>query len=66
MSDASEQARFAAREFVADWMRETGEAHSAIISDRMLFAFEIGFTRGYTEGFRAAYAEATDKLKGAP
>ncbi len=41
----NEQARFAAREFVARWQRETGEV-SAIVTDRMLFAYEMGFLRG--------------------
>ncbi len=51
MSDASDQAgdqaKFAAREFVARWYRETGEAPSAIVTDRMLFAYEMGYLRGY-------------------
>jgi flagellar biosynthesis/type III secretory pathway protein FliH len=60
---ASEQGRFAAREFLARWMRETGETPMLIVADRMLFAFEIGFQRGYTEGFRRAYEEAISKLQ---
>jgi hypothetical protein len=42
----NEQARFAAREFVARWARETGEVLSAAVTDRMLFAYEMGFLRG--------------------
>lgn len=44
----SEQARLAAREFVARWARETGEPLSAVVTDRMLFAYEMGFLRGRT------------------
>lgn len=44
----NEQARFAAREFVARWERETGESLSAVVTDRMLFAYEMGFLRGRT------------------
>lgn len=43
---ACDQARFAAREFVARWARETGEQLSAVVTDRMLFAYEMGFLRG--------------------
>ena len=54
MSDASdqvnEQARFKAREFVARWYRETGEAPNLTVSDRMLFAYEIGYMRGRSDG----------------
>ena len=42
----NDQARFAAREFVARWARETGEQLSAVVTDRMLFAYEMGFLRG--------------------
>jgi hypothetical protein len=41
-----DQARFAAREFVARWSRETGEPLSAVVTDRMLFAYEMGYLRG--------------------
>lgn len=51
-TDVGTQARFAAREFVAHWKRETGEQLADIVLDRMLFAFEIGFTRGWSEGMR--------------
>jgi hypothetical protein len=44
--DASERGRFAAREFLARWIRETGEMPGAVVTDRMLFAFEIGYLRG--------------------
>jgi hypothetical protein len=42
----NDQARFAAREFVARWARETGELLSAVVTDRMLFAYEMGYLRG--------------------
>ena len=47
---ACDQARFAAREFVARWARETGEPLSAVVTDRMLFAYEMGFLRGRSTG----------------
>ncbi len=43
---ASEQGRFAARSFVARWSRETGEVPSAVVTDRMLFAYEMGYLGG--------------------
>jgi hypothetical protein len=46
----SHQAKFAAREFVARWYRETGEAPNFTVSDRMLFAYEIGYMRGRSDG----------------
>ena len=52
----SEQARFAAREFVAKFARETGAELSAVVLDRMLFAYEMGYLRGCGEGIRAASA----------
>ena len=48
-SVADDQARFAAREFVARWYRETGEAPDFIVSDRMLFAYEMGYLRGRSD-----------------
>ena len=58
MSDASDQvsnqAKFKAREFVARWYRETGEAPNFTVSDRMLFAYEIGYMRGRSDGAEAA------------
>jgi hypothetical protein len=54
VSDASDQARFAAREFFARWCRETGEAPSAVVTDRMLFAYEMGYLRGHGAGTRTA------------
>jgi len=50
---ANDQARFAAREFVARWARETGEI-SAIVTERMLFAYEMGYLRGRSEATRTA------------
>jgi hypothetical protein len=50
----SERARFAAREFVARWYRETGEEPLARITDRMLFAYEMGFLRGRSDGMHRA------------
>lgn len=52
----SDQGRFAAREFLARWSRETGEDPSAVITDRMLFAYEMGYLRGHGEGLRASMA----------
>lgn len=52
----SDQGRFAAREFFARWSRETGEGPSAVITDRMLFAYEMGYLRGHGEGLRTAMA----------
>lgn len=46
---ASEQARFAAREFVARFARETGCDLGELVTDRMLFAFEIGYLRGRSD-----------------
>lgn len=58
MSDSgdqvADQARFVAREFIARWARETGEVLSAIVTDRMLFACEMGYLRGRTDGTRDA------------
>ncbi len=54
MNDADEQGRFAAHEFLARWARETGEAPSAVVTDRMLFAYEMGYLRGRSDGSRAA------------
>lgn len=51
---ASDQARFAAREFLARWSHETGEDPSAVVTDRMLFAYEMGYLRGHGEGIRAS------------
>lgn len=53
---AGDQARFAAREFVGRWRRDTGEDPSAVITDRMLFAYEMGYLRGHGEGMRALAA----------
>lgn len=50
----SDQARFAAREFIGRWKRETGEVLSETIADRMTFSYEAGFLRGRSEGMRAA------------
>lgn len=58
----SEQGRFAAREFLAKWSCETGEAPSAVVTDRMLFSYEMGYLRGHVEGMRAAL-ELYDELK---
>jgi hypothetical protein len=52
--EVDEQGRFAAREFVARWARETGEELSAVVTDRMLFAYEMGYLRGRSDGSRAA------------
>ncbi len=69
MSDAgeqaSDQARFAAREFVARFAREMGIELSAlptVVIDRMLFAYEMGYLRGRSDGARAAM-EMFDDLR---
>lgn len=59
---AGDQARFAAREFLVKWTRETGETPSDVDADRMLFAYEMGYLRGCGEGMRAASA-LYDELK---
>lgn len=51
---ASDQARFAAREFVARWSRETGEATELGVVGRMLFSYEMGYMRGYGKGMCGA------------
>lgn len=57
MSDVSlracDQARFAAREFLARFEREMGAQQSALVAERMLFAYEMGYLRGHGEGLRA-------------
>jgi hypothetical protein len=47
---AGEQGLFAAREFLARWTCETGEVPSAVVTDRMLFAYEMGYLRGRSDG----------------
>ena len=47
---ASEQARFAARKFVARFEREMGTNIMGVTRDYMLFAFEIGYLRGRSAG----------------
>jgi len=58
MSDTTEQAgdraRFASREFVARFEHGLGGALPAVVVDRMLFAFEMGYLRGHGEGMHAA------------
>lgn len=54
---ASHQARFSAREFLAQWVRETGEVLSPTATDRLLFFFEVGYLRG-----RSAAAEEAMKM----
>lgn len=56
VNQADDQAKFAAREFHARWLRETGETPSAVVTDRVLFAYEMGYLRGHGEGMRAATA----------
>ena len=51
---ASDRARFAAREFVARWSRDTGEVPSAVVTDRMLFAYEMGYLRGHGDAMNTA------------
>jgi hypothetical protein len=64
MSVASDQARFAAREFVDRWCRETGETPSAVVTDRMLFAYEMGYLRGYGLGAKSASTMFAEKSRG--
>lgn len=54
MSDIDDQARFAARAFVARWARETGEDLSELVTDRMLFAYEMGYLRGRSDSTQDA------------
>ena len=46
--DASERGRFAAREFIARYVRETGEPPPPA------FAYEIGYLRGRSEAMEAS------------
>lgn len=67
MSDAadqaSDQARFAAREFVARFERDTDSKLSPIILDRVLFAYEMGYLRGRGDGMLAAGEQYAALLK---
>ena len=51
---AADQARFAAREFLARWKRESGEVLPPLVANRVLFVYEIGYLRGRREGMQAA------------
>lgn len=53
---AADQARFAARELLARFERELGVDQSAVVRDRMLFAYEMGYLRGHGDGMRAMSA----------
>lgn len=46
----SAQARFAAREFVGRWARETDGEAGPIAEDRRLLVYEMGYLRGYGAG----------------
>ena len=46
---ASDQGRFAAREFLARWIRETGDTLSPTAVDRLLFTYEMGYLRGRSD-----------------
>ena len=61
---SNDQARFAAREFVARWTRETGETLSAVVTDRMLFAYEMGYLRGRGDGAREAMKMFNESTEG--
>lgn len=50
----SDQAKFAAREFVAQLERDLGGSLGAVVTDRVLFAFEMGYLRGWRDGARVA------------
>ena len=47
---AGEVARFAAREFVASWLRELGAALEEPVMDRLRLAYEMGYLRGHGAG----------------
>lgn len=53
-AQTSEQAKAEAREFVAQLERETGGALGAAVADHVLFAFEMGYLRGWRDGARVA------------
>lgn len=61
---ASDQGRFAAREFLARWARETGEVLSPAATDRMLFAYEMGYLRGRSDAGRDALQMMNERTKG--
>jgi hypothetical protein len=52
MSDSSDQAKFAAHAFLVQWQSDTGEQLGAVLSDRMLFAYEMGYLRGRGDAHR--------------
>lgn len=45
-----EVARFAAREFVASWLRELGDDREESVIDRLRLAYEMGYLRGHGAG----------------
>ena len=47
IDQAGERARFAAREFVASWLRELGARVEAPVMDRLRLAYEMGYLRGH-------------------
>ena len=51
---AHEMSLFAAREFVARFDREMGAPSSPIVTERMRFAYEMGYLRGHADGIREA------------
>jgi len=59
--EASERGRFAAREFLARWRRETGEVLSPTATDRLLFTYEMGYLRGRSDATREA-SEMFDEI----
>lgn len=50
----SEQALFAARAFVARLERELGSVLPSGVRDQVLFAYEMGYLRGRSDGMAAA------------
>ena len=47
----SDQGRFAAREFLAQFTREMGgDPLRPMVVERMLFAYEMGYLRGRSDG----------------
>ena len=52
MSAFSDRARFAAREFVADLLRQTGEQLCPDFVERLEFVYEMGYLRGGGEALK--------------
>lgn len=59
----SDRARFAAREFVARFDSEMGGGTSALVVERMLFAYEMGYLRGSSEKLEKFSADRDELLR---